>query len=122
MDLFNKPETHGIRHHHTGLSQHIHRRFQVRLKRGTDRKCNVAEARKNRDLHVPVQNLARQVLEEDTHERAGVLRRLLRERAGDVADHADRNGAQLRVFVRLERRVKVGEECGDVGREALFEC
>ena len=46
---------------------------------------------------------------------------MLAESTRYIADDADRNRAQLRVFVRFERGIQVRQECLDVRRESMLE-
>jgi hypothetical protein len=94
--------THGIRLHGSGFPQDSHRCVEVRLESGTNRERDVAEARQDGDLDVPVEHLALEVLKQDGHELVRVLRALVAQCAADIADEANRDSAKLCVLVCLE--------------------
>lgn len=113
-------DTHGVRLHTTSLPEDAHRRTKVWLESSTDRERDITKARQDRDLHVPVQHFALQVLQQHIHEWPRVRGALIAERAGEIADDADCNRAELGIFVRLESRCEVREEGLHVGCEALL--
>mmetsp|Transcript_43630 Transcript_43630/g.141607 ORF Transcript_43630/g.141607 Transcript_43630/m.141607 type:complete len:583 (-) Transcript_43630:1059-2807(-) len=99
---------------HAGLLEHRHSHLQVRLEVAPDGERDVAKARQDGRLDVAVERGVLEVAQQQLQDLLAVRQHLDLERAADVANHSDGDGADLVLLVVVEAEAEEGAEVGHV--------